>query len=513
MFKDPLLISESWSTQQTLLNPHIQSTSATAPLSQGYAAPAFSQPRPPGSQPPVLAPRPVVFSSVRQVSFAGDSTSPVPYLTPNTHSSSSSTDASPEANASVHAVNTGRAWPQGSFSSVNPPHIRATNVIPNATQHGAHTYSGETTPSILQQGVSQSHVQYSHSSNMLGVPYAEDGDDYYDVESDEEPEQQILAQNFNQLNLIMASANRDESLPRSFKTYLNEPNILTSYHPTLGSSPLNNPKTARIFLHFIHSTGPSLSVFERHPIDPSTMFGAPVQASQQGLWTYTLPFKALEHQALLQAMLAVSSLHIAYLQQASATVSLKHYHYALKRVGVAVGLPMRRAQVGTLAAALLLAYYEVMTAEHTKWNSHIAGAVNLIHEIDFAGITRDLRSFRRKTWAQRETKSSAAFLFGNTLLEDDPFAEQESSIDPNLIGSLLGQAVNYDEFGQVVDKHAKPRKVHFTRKDIESYRIQCDMYWWCCKQDIFQSIVSGSSLLYVRSNPSISARKAHPLLA
>ncbi|GKZ98666.1 hypothetical protein AnigIFM59636_005579, partial [Aspergillus niger] len=67
----------------------------------------------------------------------------------------------------------------------------------------------------------------------------------------------------------------------------------------------------------------------------------PVPTARQGLWTYTLPLKALENHALLQAILALSSLHISFLQQAPPTVSLKHYHYALRRVSVAVGLPMR----------------------------------------------------------------------------------------------------------------------------------------------------------------------------
>ncbi|KAJ6088826.1 hypothetical protein N7486_010087 [Penicillium sp. IBT 16267x] len=199
------------------------------------------------------------------------------------------------------------------------------------------------------------------------IVYVKDeAEDYYDVESDEELEDQTQTEGFNQLSLIMASANHDDRRMRSFTTHLNEPNILSSYHPTLGSSPLNNPKTARIFAHFIHSTAPSLSIFERHPTDSSINLGSVIPPDQQGLWTYTLALKALEHPALLQAILAVSSLHIAYLQEAPTTVSLKHYHYALKRLGRAVGLPGWRKQIGTMAATQLLAYYEVMSADHTK---------------------------------------------------------------------------------------------------------------------------------------------------
>lgn len=339
------------------------------------------------------------------------------------------------------------------------------------------------------------------SNEFTYVDY--ESEEYYDVESDEEMEDQASVEDFNQLSLIVASANRDERQLRSFTTYLNEPNMLASYRPTLGSSPLNNPKTARIFVHFIHATGPTLSIFERHPADSGHTLGSPVPAAQQGLWTHTMPLKALEHQALLQAILAISSLHISYLQQAPPTVSLKHYHYALKRVGHAVGLPQRRKQVGTLAATLLLAYYEVMTAEHSKWNSHVAGSAQLVREIDFATITRDIRSYRRRVWAQRQQMMKAQsayagyYAFDQGFLEDDPFAEKESSIDEKFIGSLLGRAVNYDQFGQIEDGRIRSRERHFTRKDIETYRIQCDLYWWYCKQDVIQSIIGGGGLMLV----------------
>ncbi|PYH96016.1 C6 finger domain protein [Aspergillus ellipticus CBS 707.79] len=356
------------------------------------------------------------------------------------------------------------------------------------------------TPS--QQGTWIPAAELSHSNLLHGQDHPEDDgeDDYYDVESDEEQHGQTLVQNYNQLSLIMASANRDQQQLRSFTTYLNEPNILGSYAPTYGSSPLNNPKTARIFLHFIHATGPSLSVFERHPIDPSTMLGTPVPMSQQGLWTYTLPLKALENQALLQAILAVSSLHVSFLQEAPPTVSLKHYHYALRRVSTAVGLPTRRKQITTLAATLLLGYYEVMGADHSKWNSHVAGSAQLVREIDFAGMTRALRAQRQRVWAQRQMQPpnlalGGHFLFGDPTSEDDPFAEKENSISEKFIGTLTGRAVDYDEFGQVDDGQGSPRQdKHFTRKDIENFRIQCDLYWWYLKQDVLQSMISGGSL-------------------
>lgn len=84
---------------------------------------------------------------------------------------------------------------------------------------------------------------------------------------------------------------------------------------------------------------------------------------------------------------------------------------------------------------------------------------------------------------------------GNRLSEDDPFAEKEADINEELIGALLGKAVNYDQFGQIEsEKQRLGGKKHFTRKDIENFRIQCDLYWWYCKQDLFQSMISGNPL-------------------
>ncbi|OXV10764.1 hypothetical protein Egran_01475 [Elaphomyces granulatus] len=327
-------------------------------------------------------------------------------------------------------------------------------------------------------------------------------DDYYDVESGEEEDMAEVAQaeGFNQLSLIVASATRDEH-QRSFTTFLDEPNILATYRPSMGSSPLNNPKTARIWVHFIHATGPSLSIWERHPTNTSALFSGPVPVAQQGLWTYTMPLKALEFPALLQAILAISSLHIAKLQQATLTISSKHYHYALRRLRKALSLPFRRKQPATLAATLVLAFFEVMAAEHSKWDTHVAGAAQLIKETDFAGLTRDLRAHRRRRmrlqcdpFASLDPWLRFGPLFGG-VSEDDPFAEKEAGVNEELVGILMGRVVNYDEFGQVEDEEQRPRvKKSFSRKDIENFRIQTDLYWWYCKQDLFQSMISGNRL-------------------
>ncbi|KAJ5671150.1 hypothetical protein N7507_000277 [Penicillium longicatenatum] len=407
-------------------------------------------------------------------------------------------------NIQHNVVNSQLPQPITDWASISNQNY-ARNPLPQSFQSTNTTYHY---PQFPEQSLQPTTPGHYFPPSQPQIVYVEDeAEDYYDVDSDEELEDRTQTEGFNQLSLIMSSANHDDRQMRSFTTHLNEPNMLSSYHPSLGSSPLNNPKTARIFAHFIHSTAPSLSVFERHPTDSSINLGCVIPPAQQGLWTYTLALKALEHPALLQAILAVSSLHIAYLQQAPTTVSLKHYHYALKRLGRAVGLPGRRKQIGTMAATQLLAYYEVMSADHSKWNSHVAGSAQLIREIDFAGLARDLRAHRRRVNEQRaqmgwsNTPGQYYHSYGSEVSEDDPFSEKENAIDQALISSIMGQVVNYDEFGHIEGHYQSPRK-HFSRKDIESFRIQCDLYWWFTKQDVFLSLISGEKTFmpqYLRS--------------
>lgn len=354
------------------------------------------------------------------------------------------------------------------------------------------------------------------------IPYAQTmlledpDDDYYDVDSDGDPE--VCIQNANgtsnhqsDLGVMLAlSAGQEDGRLRSFTAFLNEPNVLATYRPTATASPLMDPQTARVFCHFVTSTGPSLSIFERHPTNPSVMFtGSPVPPSQQALWTYTLPTLALNHQGLLHSMLALASLHIAKLQHTSPTPSLKHYHYALRRVAKAVGLPSRRHEIATFAASLLLGFYEVMTAEHSKWNSHLAGARQLAMEIDFADMTRRIKAMRVQSGLDPkfqyydgingsvQHQHCNNFNYSEFNYSDDLLLRHGKDIDEDLVSTFMGWKICYGELPRVIDDSglAEPGREPLTAKDLEKYRIQCDLFWWYCKQDVYQSIVSQNCLL------------------
>lgn len=332
-------------------------------------------------------------------------------------------------------------------------------------------------------------------------------DDYFDVESDADTavDGHIAGTPTHDLGLMLAiSASQGDKTFRSLTNYLNEPNVLASYHPTYSASPLMDPQTARLFCHFVTSSAPTLSSCERHPNNPSIMFsGAPVPLFQRSLWTYSLPMLALSHQGLLHAMLAIASLHIAKLQHTSPTPSLKHYHYALRRVSKAISQPSKRNLVATLAATLLLGWYEITTAEHNKWNSHLAGARQLIMDIDFAGMTKRVKAHKAQIAANHRNCFYDGFAYGyqqtymptNDL--NDPSLNNENGLDENLISTIMGWDTRYSDYGQVIENEEPARAYNkpLTEKEIETFEMQCDLFWWYAKQDMYQSIVSGNRLL------------------
>jgi hypothetical protein len=84
---------------------------------------------------------------------------------------------------------------------------------------------------------------------------------------------------------LQASQDNQDLTLRSFTSFIDRPDMLATYVPSSQSTPLRDPITARIFCHFVNVTGPCMSLFERHPANPSLMFqGAPVPKSQQNIW-------------------------------------------------------------------------------------------------------------------------------------------------------------------------------------------------------------------------------------
>ena len=358
-------------------------------------------------------------------------------------------------------------------------------------------------------------LQTGHLYQFNGVPphlswVEEPEDDYFDVDSEDDGHDMKLPVagplSYNLGPLIAMSANHSNGGIRSMTNFLNEPNVLATYHPSWAASPLMDPQTARVFCHFITATAPTLAVCERRPSNPAVIFsGAPVPKSQRSLWSYTLPMLALSHQGLLHAMLAMASLHISKLQHTSTTPSLKHYHYALRRVAKALGNQKKRKDVATLAATLLLGFYEVTTAEHNKWNSHLSGARELVVDIAFAGMAKKIEAQRRRqeeaearTRYQNPSDHSHGYYQALARRASDDFpAREDRQLNENLISTLIGWKTNYDRYGHVIgeDESRSSSDSPLTPQDVENFEIQCDLFWWYAKQDVYQSIISGNPLL------------------
>lgn len=374
------------------------------------------------------------------------------------------------------------------------------NIQQNAQFQARVEVEDHTTPEYYDQ---EYHAPQNVTPNFLlnaaAVEYQDD--DYYDIQSEEEQDVITSTQNgrayhpqriLNKMLVNNQISGRDLQI-RRYDTFLYA-GILDKYKVENVANPLRNPATARVFAHFISVTGPSLSIFERHPRSTSVLFHeGSIPLSQQGLWTYTLPMAALHHQGLLHAMLALASLHIARLQDACATPSMQHYAWALKRVHASVSNPKSRLKLTTIAASMLLGFYEVMTADHMKWNMHLAGAKQLFVETDFVKMTQDFRRLKLQRAATQQSRMERQYNSSASpeASSQDDLLDQIPDIDERLVSEMIGREVRYGGSGRVeIPTITIPPEL-----DLGKFEILKDLYWWYCKQDVYQSIISGNALL------------------
>lgn len=328
-------------------------------------------------------------------------------------------------------------------------------------------------------------------------------DDESMAESDDVPiSERRISLDFNELGVV-AFQRLDQPYDmfgthtRTFSAFAPE-NLLATYEPSPANSPLNDKQIAAVFWHFVNVTGPSISLYERHPFNPSTIFqGQPISKACQHIWTYTFPILSFTHPALLHALLAIASLQIAKLQNVPPTASLKHYHLALRRIARNVSRPNRRAQPSNLAATLVLAFYEVWNSDHDKWSRHLLGARLIIREIPFAEMTRQMMRIKLQMRLQEMQQSPIdAFGMFATYEENGPLHKDWDLIDVPLLSTITGRDVSYDELGMVPEERSAYRRSrnNCTEKDMERYQQMSDLFWWYCKMDVYQSILGGTRL-------------------
>lgn len=193
---------------------------------------------------------------------------------------------------------------------------------------------------------------------------------------------------------------------------------------------------------------------------------------------------AFSHPALMQAMLALGSLQMSKLQGVPPTAAMKHYHLSLRRVAKNYQILNRRSHPSTLAANLLLGFYEVWNSDHEKWCKHMWGARAVIKDIPFKRMTGDLLAYRQRQREQvlRNHQCNELCFASHGDLSRDP-----SAVDPELLFQFTGQSIDYGA------RSSKPLRL--TERDVETYEQLRDLYWWYCKMDVYQSFLGGTRLL------------------
>ena len=93
---------------------------------------------------------------------------------------------------------------------------------------------------------------------------------------------------------------------------------------------------------------------------------------------------------------------------------------------------------------------------------------------------------------QRQGERAPAQQLGHGLYEErNRYASDE--VDENIVGMLMGKKLCYDQYGEILDDCASDdyRTKVYTEKDLEIYETQRDLFWWYCKQDVYQSLLGG----------------------
>ena len=270
-------------SQDTLVAAQVSVSQMKSPLSQGPLA--------------VLAPKPTTLDFTGTVpmqfghTFQGKTIasvpapqilSPIMYIPPN-----QPTIPSP----SVPAIGPQHSGP-GDFYGVSPsprpfdpaPSLETASPLSRARYRGSMSEPDEPSGFAVS-----GHLHPSGGKSPVG--YWQSDDEASMVDSDEEqlPDTHLALES-NDLGIQVVDRlentwDLNGTRLRSFITPLVD-DILDTYTPSSANSPLNDPQTAAIFWYFVNMTGPSMSLYERHPFDPSPMFqGGPVPKARRHIWT------------------------------------------------------------------------------------------------------------------------------------------------------------------------------------------------------------------------------------
>ncbi|KAL5388319.1 hypothetical protein PMIN06_000698 [Paraphaeosphaeria minitans] len=139
-----------------------------------------------------------------------------------------------------------------------------TGTAPSFGQDSSYKFTAApTAKGLFVKGLSDSdHVSLTQALDEAAVEEVDD--DYWDVDSDAEmtdmpgapdEEAMILSRDFSLMRKIQYQHTNELSV-RRYDAFIYE-GVLASYKAEQVANPLKNPKTARVFAHFIHVTAPA----------------------------------------------------------------------------------------------------------------------------------------------------------------------------------------------------------------------------------------------------------------
>jgi len=144
---------------------------------------------------------------------------------------------------------------------------------------------------------------------------------------------------------------------------------LNTYTPNYyRDSPLTDPVLFEAFRHYIEVVAPTMSLIESSPPNPTILNYRVVPSVKAcNLFTYQLPVMAVGgNWAIMEAILAISFLHISHVTRSSKQQAFLHYQLALKRLKMEMSKANAARDLGLLAATLLLSWYELTTGDHVN---------------------------------------------------------------------------------------------------------------------------------------------------
>lgn len=195
---------------------------------------------------------------------------------------------------------------------------------------------------------------------------------------------------------------------------------------------------------------------------------------------------------MLHAILASASLQLAKLQGTPDTAAIKHYNVALRRVGKNVRTPVKRKHPATLAATLLLGYYEVWDGNHNKWCDHLYGARILFSEMQLRDMSK--RCLAAKASKDRLAARAAMIKMGlctaGAALPKDP-----NELDFGLLSTISGYHLDASDYYLTDEQLLSMDHSQITERDLRDYENLRDLFWWYCKMDVYQGILGGTPLL------------------